>query len=413
MTGRHAAIAILALAAGVPAHADVWHAGVPVTEAERRADIAEKDRRIGKLLADRGLAAVVLTKSRNQAWLLSGSDTKIVRAQAESPVWLLAGRGGNHSLVSNNIECDRLLDEEGLRGLGWNALKFPWFAGAAGPDERLRLVREAVGGTVLGADAPVPGATDIGADLARIRFPLTVIESRRLRWLGREAAAAVAETCRTLKAGQTELEIGGALAARLETRGITPTVILVGADERVRRFRHLTPTTAKVAKLALVNLCAERWGLVVAVTRLVHFGPLPDDLARRMDACVAVDAAYLSAARPGTPFRDVFAKGAAAYAAAGFPEEWRQHHQGGSIGYFEREALIGPEADGTVVEGMALALNPTLAGVKVEDTFLVGPRTAEILTVTPGWPVRRAVTGGATWERPDILIRPVVPPAAR
>lgn len=396
---RVVAIAVLAAAA---ARADVWNAGVPVTGAERLAEVAEKHRRLEAIMEARGLAAVVLTKSRNQAWLLGGSDTRIVLAQAESPVWLVAVRGGKRLLVSSNIEADRLLDEEGLREIGCEPLRFPWFAG---PDPRERLVREAVSGTI-GCDAALPGMRDIGADLARARFPLTAIEQRRYRWLGRHAAAAVAETCRTLRPGQSEIEIGGSLAARLAGQGITPTVILVGADDRVRRWRHLTPTTATVSKLALVNLCAERWGIVVAVTRLVHFGPLPPDLDRRMSACVAVDAAYLSAARPGRSFGDIFAAGATAYAASGFPEEWRAHHQGGSIGYFEREALIGPGSGETVVEGMALALNPTLAGVKVEDTVLVGPRTAEILTVTPGWPVRRALAGGASWDRPDILIRP-------
>ena len=73
-------------------------------------------------------------------------------------------------------------------------------------------------------------------------------------------------------------------------------------------------------------------------------------------------------------------------------------------------SLIGPDSGESVVEGMALALNPTLPGAKIEDTFLVGPRTAEILTVTPGWPTRRGTAAGASWERPDILVRPV--PAA-
>lgn len=405
---RALAWSVLVAACGA-ARADVWNAEVPVTDAERRADVAEKDRRLEAVMAARGLAAVVLTKSRNQAWLTGGSDTRIVRAQAESPVWLLALRGGRRYLVANNIESDRLMEEEGLRGLGWIALRYPWFAGAGGPDERLRLVRETVSGTV-GCDAELTGFAAVGAELSRARFPLTTVEARRLRWLGRTAAAAVADTCRSLQPGQTEIEIGGALAARLDARGVTPTVVLIGADERVARFRHLTPTTAKVARLALVNLCAERWGLVVAVTRLVHFGPLPAELARKMDACAAVDAAYLGAARPGRTFREVFAAGATAYAAAGFPEEWRQHHQGGSIGYFERESLIGPDSGESVVEGMAFALNPTLPGAKIEDTFLVGPRTAEILTVTPGWPTRRGTAAGASWERPDILVRPV--PAA-
>ena len=35
---------------------------------------------------------------------------------------------------------------------------------------------------------------------------------------------------------------------------------------------------------------------------------------------------------------------------------------------------------------MAFAFNPSFQGIKIEDTFLLGPDGLENLTVDPGWP---------------------------
>ncbi|MEK7475864.1 MAG: M24 family metallopeptidase [Candidatus Coatesbacteria bacterium] len=401
--------------------ADLWSSGNLLTPAERREEIRLKEARLEALMVARGLDGILLTKARNHAWLLAGSRTWIVGAQAESPVWLLLARGstgtvavpsgsaqaGKRYLVASNMEGPRLMAEEGLRGLGWTERRYPWFGGAGGTqDPRRRIVDDVMPRAKLGCDGPVAGTEDIGADLSRIRFPLTATEMRRMRWLGGRSGAAVAAVCREIAPGMRETEIGNLLAAKLAREGLSPTVILVGVDGRLESFRHLVPTDEKLKRLALVNLCAEKWGLVVAVSRLVHFGPLPADLAARMQACATVDATYLRGARPGSTFGGILAEGAEAYAAMGWAEEWRNHHQGGSIGYLERESLLVPDSAETVVEGMALAFNPTLPGVKIEDTILVGPHGPEIMTRVEGWPVRRVVLDGAIWELPDILVRP-------
>lgn len=398
--------AALALLTAAPVSADLWSAGDLVTPGERREEIRVKESRLAAVMASRSLTGIVLTRVRNQEWVLGGSNARIVQSQAESPVWLLFGSGGRKYLVTDNIEASRLMAEEGLQALGWTERRYPWFAAVTSSrDPRARILDDVIGRGRIGSDGCVPGTEDVSADLSRARFPLTSIEMRRMRWVGARAAAAVGAVCRELTPGMRETAIGSLLAAKLGRDGITPTVVLIGSDERLQSFRHLVPTDAKVKRYVLVNLCAEKWGLVVAVSRLVHFGPVPVDLAARMQACAAVDAAYLRAARPGTTFGRILAEGAAAYAAAGWAEEWRNHHQGGSIGYFEREILIGPDSPETVVEGMALALNPTLPGVKCEDTVLVGPHGPEVLTKIEGWPVRRIVLDGAVWERPDILVR--------
>ncbi|NIV21803.1 MAG: aminopeptidase P family protein, partial [Gammaproteobacteria bacterium] len=47
--------------------------------------------------------------------------------------------------------------------------------------------------------------------------------------------------------------------------------------------------------------------------------------------------------------------------------------------------------------------NPSITGVKSEDTILVTDSGIEVLTTTDGWPVIPATAGGVVYERPAIL----------
>ena len=140
-------------------------------------------------------------------------------------------------------------------------------------------------------------------------------------------------------------------------------------------------------KYALLVLSGRRWGLVCSISRLIHFGPVPADVQKRIDATARVNAMLIAHTLPGRSLDDVFQRGQREYAATGFPDEWRFHHQGGAVGYEPREflGLLGSKDEVSV--GQAYAWNPTIAGAKMEDTILVGARGNEILTTTPSWPV--------------------------
>ena len=110
----------------------------------------------------------------------------------------------------------------------------------------------------------------------------------------------------------------------------------------------------------------------------------PHELAELVRVAAEVDAAYLDASRPGRTLGDVFAAGADVYAAWGFLEEWRGHHQGGLTGYRGREVFAVPGEPTRIPERAALAWNPSITGgAKSEDTALVTPDGLEIVTRTP------------------------------
>jgi antitoxin VapB len=91
------------------------------------------------------------------------------------------------------------------------------------------------------------------------------------------------------------------------------------------------------------------------------------------------------------------------YASTGFPDEWKLHHQGGSAGYMPREFTAAPASTQPILAGQVFAWNPSITGVKSEDTILVGGQTNEILTEMNDWPMLEIQAGDQLVKRPAIL----------
>src|SRR3954466_13670353 len=79
--------------------------------------------------------------------------------------------------------------------------------------------------------------------------------------------------------------VAGSPDAACRRRGLVPHVLLVGADERIERFRHPLPAGATVRRRALLATSAERGGLYANVTRIVELEAPDSELARRRSAC--------------------------------------------------------------------------------------------------------------------------------
>lgn len=372
-----------------------------IAETGRAAEVAAKLDRLRALLDEHGAEALVLTRIANFAWASGGGRSFINIAAETGAAWAVV-TPARVWVITSNIEAQRLAEEE-LTGLDWDVAPYPWWSDA-GPGA---LLANLVGGAVrLLADGGVPGATDVGRRLVELRSQLSVEEQARARALGRDTGLALEDACRGLAAGDTEFAIAGRLAHECYRRGMEPVVHLVAADGRAWRRRHPLPTNAVLDRYALVGLCTLRGGLVLSASRLVHFGPPEADLLGRWEAAATVDAEMLAASRPGATAGAILATAQAAYARAGFPDEWRQHHQGGLAGYASREWRALPDGEQVLAAGQLVAWNPSVAGAKSEDTALVGSGAPEILTETGQWPLRTIqTTGGVQVARPAILIR--------
>ena len=67
----------------------------------------------------------------------------------------------------------------------------------------------------------------------------------------------------------------GRLCHALWKDRIDPITLMSAADERVFRFRHPIPTEKQIDRYLMVSVNARKWGLIVSLTRFVHFGECP------------------------------------------------------------------------------------------------------------------------------------------
>ena len=354
-----------------------------------------KQNRLRDLLAQHHVGAVLLQRASSFAWATCGASSYINTASTTGAASLLVTPSGRY-VIADTIESPRLLQEEKLEAQGWEFRVAPWHGARTAVSDLTRGLR-------LGCDMPYPDAVDLAAPLSRLRVNLLPEEGERFRALGRLCAEAMDAAARGIRPGDTEFEIAARLAHEAQRRGAQPIVNLIATDERIFSFRHPLPTDKKLERYAMLVLCGRKWGLVCSITRLVHFGKLPDDVRRKVEACAKVDAAMIAATRPGQTLGQVFDRATAAYAAAGFPDEWQLHHQGGPAGYEPREFLATPGLGDIVSAGQAYAWNPSITGTKSEDTILVGENGNDVLTAIAGWPMLEAVVDGRAIRRPAIL----------
>jgi Xaa-Pro aminopeptidase len=153
----------------------------------------------------------------------------------------------------------------------------------------------------------------------------------------------------------------------------------------------------------MVSVNARKWGLIVSLTRFIHFGKLPKELKDKYEANVFIDCTLMAHTRPGIPVREVFQKGIEAYHSKGYPEEWKLHHQGGSIGYIGRDYRVNIKTPDIIQENQAFTWNPSITGTKSEDTILAASTGVEMITRPVLYPTLSLTVAGIPFTRPAIF----------
>lgn len=360
-------------------------------------EIREKEERVRKFLRARGLDALLLKRQANFSWLTGGGLNLVGITSELGAASLLVTEKGKYA-ISNNIESPRLAAEERLAEQGFEVLSFPWYE-----DQEAAIVRRIVGQGKIGADFPFPEAVPVAEDVARLRYSLTADEVIRYRWLGEKVSLALETTMLATKRGEREAEVIGRLLGALWKDRIDVVTLMGAADERISLFRHPIPTEKAVEKILMVSVNARKWGLIVSLTRFVHFGRVPSELRERYEANVAIDCTFMAATRPGVPAREVLVRGIEAYARHGYPDEWRNHHQGGAIGYTGRDYRVTMQTEDIVEANQAFTWNPSLTGTKSEDTILAAPEGVEMITRPILYPTLSVEVEGRSFVRPAIL----------
>ena len=361
----------------------------------RHAEIAQKLTRLRERMVERELAAVHLRTIPNTGWITGGAGlyVDVATDHAAASIVVTSDRA---YVLTNPIEAPRLQDEEALDALGFDFIIEPWYAGGA-------WLRDLLGRGHVGSDVAGDATVDLEPDLQDLRSHLHAEEVARLRVICAQAAHALDVAIRGVTPGMTEFDAAARSAAASQAWGGQAIVNLVASDDRIARYRHPLPTGKVIAKAVLMGLCMRRQGLIAAISRMVYFGTVPDELRDKARAVAQVDARLILGTQAGRTLGDLFAIAQQAYRDVGDPEAIAQHHQGGSIAYKSREILAQPDDPTILGVHQAFAWNPSVRGAKSEDTVLLGEAGPEILTEIAGWPTWEITVGSQTIKRPAIL----------
>ncbi len=358
-------------------------------------EFSTKQNRLRELLSAHQLQALLLQRSSSFAWATCGAASYVNTASTTGAASLLI-TPDKHYVITTNIEATRLELEEKLQYQGWDFQVYPWY-------KQNDLIDKLAGPGKLGSDFPRPSAVDLSAEISRLRCALLPEENIRFRVLARLCAESMNAAILSVKPGMSEHQAASLLAKQTLSRGVQAIVNLVAADERIDHFRHPLPTFNDIDKYLMLVLVGRRWGLTCSISRLVYFGKLPDELRQKSEALARIDAALIDATQPGTAMQQAFAAGLAAYAQQGYPDEWRNHHQGGPTAYETREFLVNENSREIVQPGMVFAWNPSITGCKSEDSIEIGAQSNDVLTQITGWPVIEVPVGERVYARPGIL----------
>ena len=327
--------------------------------------------RLRELMERLGIGALLMRRPANFAWYTGGADNRVDHADPLGVAGVLLTREAEY-VLTDNIEAPRMHGEETP---DLEVIEHPWYEG---PGATLGAL---IGDSPLGVDFPAAYGREVGEEISPLRYILDPDAIECYRRLGSDATSAVSEAAASVGPDTDELEAAAELEAACRRRGMFAPVLLAASERRMGIYRHPIPRGGALGPRAMLVVCGERGGLYANLTRTLDFEDPDPETARRQRACEAVLRRMREEATlPGRTLAEAFADCRRFYAEEGFPDGWRDHHQGGTTGYASREVIATPEAHVEIRDGQAFAWNPSLRGAKAEETFILTGEGPEILT---------------------------------
>lgn len=355
--------------------------------------------RIRGLMEQKKLDGILLTRDVNYHWVTGGRNDTVDKGSGDSASKILILKDAAYA-ICNSSEQYRVFDEELTDGT-FELIAYPWH------DSEFDAIRPYIHGKKIGSDNGIYSTENISIEIQRLRYVLTPEEEARMDEIGPETARILENTMRSIHPGETEWEISGRVTGKLMEKGYTVPVCLVGSDERLIKYRHPLPTFKKVEKMVMVAICAQKYGLTSSISRIVSFSALPDDINKKYNTLLKIDATYILNTRAGELSRDILKKAYNIYKETGYEKDFHLHHQGGALGYLTRDYCTNFDTEDRVLDHQGYSWNPTIAGVKIEDTYVIKGNTQDIITYSGDWVYRDVTINGQTIRRPDILIQKI------
>jgi len=370
------------------------------TPQETLQDVRIKEEWVRDFLEKEGLDALVLGRQDNFAWVTAGGDNRVINNSDMGEGFVVITK--DHKwLVAHHMDGRRFIEEQ-APDQGYELVTLYWHQGTTA-DKILELTA----GMRVGADFTLPGARQYGPEIVDLHYPFTDLDLKRLRWVGRKSNEIITRVAEDLKPGMTESEVAARFAYEYTLQGMSLDALMVGADERISRYRHPLAGDKAIDRYAFLHPAARRWGLHANVTRLVHFGEPPEEIRSAHRAVTTVGAHVATMLTPGVRFADILAEEKRLYAELGYPDEWNYHFLGGISGYtlVDPTRCLDPEA--RVVLRQSYGYFITITGAKFEELMVLTENGVEIASLPADgeWPTRVASTPNGDITVPDILVR--------
>ncbi len=365
--------------------------------AARRADVDEKHRRIIAFLQAMGYDAVILTRADSIAWFTAGGDLGQDLGSEQGAVALYINPN-LRAVLTDNVQTARVFEEE-LAGLGFQLKERPWHQDAS------KIVAELAHNKKTATDGHWPGLIAEKDRLQSLRRPMTELERRTIRGVGRSLSLAVEATCRTIQPGETEADVAGNLAHRLIREGVTPIELRVAADDRLARYRQPRFKASPIRNRVTIQVTGRRQGVCASLARTVSFGSLTPQcrLDHTLASMVGATCAYFS--RPGERVSEVYRRAKRIFEKFEHAHEWTLDYQGSMIGYAPCEVFLMPDSTIKLPTNSALRWGPSVGSARSEDTIFIDEQGFDVITNTHRWPMIEVCVKGFNIPRPGILER--------
>lgn len=365
----------------------------------KKSEFAEKEKRLFFLIDKHNAEAVVISRRDNFTWLTGGGTSHVV-LNSEFGVGYVIITKDKKYVVANSMDAQRLYDEE-LFFDDFELVSLKWFE-----ESPIDKLLEIIGERKFICDTDLPHGEMVLGDIYEIHYPLTKWEIARYKKIAKDAEQIIFDVAQNIKPGMTEKQVKSMLMQEYAKQDMAASVVILGSDERIAKYRHCIPTDKKIDKIVMLAPAIQKYGLTVPITRFVYFGDeVPKVTQNKFDTICKIEALTFAMCKKGRKFTEIFEKQKELYLTSDYKDEWKEHFQGGITGYLINDPTNCVNSDRAMTDNMTFNWYITISGTKVEETILISGDDKEIITSNGIWPTKTYEYDGQKFELPQIMIK--------
>lgn len=360
-------------------------------------DYKIKLERIYRLLERESYAALVFGRRDNFAWLTGGKESGVVLNQEKGFVYLVVMRDRK---IAVSMHADaRKAQEELLAGMGFEMIVLDWKSSGIEA-----YIEELLRGRRFLSDCILSGASYDQDEMNELQYPMTECEVSRYKELGRLTDMILKETAAKIKEGMTENALKAEFLKLCAEYDVQADVLLLGSDDRIKKYRHCTPTDKRIKKTILISPVLRKYGLHSNVARMACIGEVPEEMRSRYDTVCRIQAEIIAACREGMLFKEIFELQEKLYRDAGYKDEWLLHRHGAPVGYMLSDGEVLYSKTRRIKKNQAYEWYITIAGAKSAELAMNVEGKQEVLSLAGEWPEKEyTAVSGIKISLPDIL----------